>query len=173
MTLEAQKIITPEVPKSQSPNVNHPRKKNSKIETRKFEIEKLGYCEFRTRPFMTTKTGKTMFPFSYPHRILCTVCIFSVRMSPFFGICLSPPPPEGQEGTRSGTKGRVLAWRVPIAPTPPHPTPPRKIVSFWRCVIVFVFVPSGVAFSYAQICAELRVLKMSCWSPKGIQQYSL
>ena len=31
------------------------------------DIEKFGYCKFRTRPFKTTKTGKTIFPFSSPH----------------------------------------------------------------------------------------------------------
>ena len=87
------------------------------------------YCKSRTRPFMTTRMGETIFPFSSPHRISCTE--FRKETSN-----TNQHPRECHEGTRSGRKGRDLEGRVPIAhplhlppaPHPPHP-PSNNLLS--------------------------------------------
>ena len=64
-------------PKVAKPQSQQYPKEEDGDQNLKNKNNKLGYCKFRTRPFMTTKTGKTMFSLQLSHRILCTVCVFS------------------------------------------------------------------------------------------------
>ena len=70
ITPEAQKNIIPEIQKLQSLEVNTPRKQKSEIKTWISKVDTFGYCKFRARPFMITKTGMTIFFLSHPHRIV-------------------------------------------------------------------------------------------------------